>query len=132
MSIKKSLAAALIGAFVTISSAQSAIIFFPLGLLVFLHPVCESRPILCLALDAETTVEDKIYNTVSKKYSFLDEAALQTLSELVREELPADYDREKVYEVRLGEKTLKEEVLIPSGALDFYPEKSKKLIRDFN
>ncbi len=116
-------------------AANAAIVLFPVGLLVYLSPTCDYRPTLCLILE-EDNYNTAIEKTVADKYPWLDEMSVQDLSTMISAELErnsqvSNLESGKEVQVSLTEDALIENILAPSGALDFYPEKSYDLIEDF-
>ncbi len=128
--MKKTLSSIVLLFALTIGTAQSAIILFPVGLLVYLSPTCDYRPGLCLVLNEEEE-SNSIKQYLSERYPFLDPSTIGDLTGLVEEKMPESLREDGAYEVSLERDTLLEEILIPSGFYELAPEKSEKLIQDF-
>jgi hypothetical protein len=129
MKVKKMISSLIIGAFITTSVANSAIILFPVGLLFLFSPGCNNAPGLCLFLE-DQNVEQSIQSKMAMNYPFLDELALENLSALISDQVPSKLS-DKGTVINIDRQTLVEQILLPSGAMDFYPTLSEQLIEDF-
>lgn len=132
---KGKIAATFAALFIGMQASNAAIVLFPVGLLVYLSPTCDYQPTLCLVLE-EDSYDTAIQKTVADKYPWLDEMAVKDLSLLISEEVDATnsaplLENGQKVSISLPKDRLINEILAPSGALDFHPEKSFDLVQDF-
>lgn len=127
--MKKRLAAIFLTLMIVSNAAQSALILFPVGFLIYLSPYCNYRPVTCLFFD-ESESTDSIKKELIERYAFLDESTVEALTAEVEKKLPESKNEEGFYEVSLERNVLLDKVLIPTGTYTQYPELSEQLIED--